>query len=49
MHPLFYVLEDWAFQIQNFIQSFLLIIIFITFLSPNILDKFFNFFPYSPT
>ena len=45
LHPLFYVLEDWAFQIQNFIQSFLLIIIFITFLSPNILLNFLIFSP----
>jgi lipopolysaccharide transport system permease protein len=45
IHPLFYVLEDWAFQIQNFIQSFLLIIIFITFLSPNILINFLIFSP----
>ena len=45
IHPLFYVLEDWAFQIQNFLQSFLLIIIFITFLSPNILINFLIFSP----
>ena len=45
MHPLFYVLEDWAFQIQNFIQSFLFIIIFITFFSPNILINFLIFSP----
>ncbi len=45
VHPLFYVLEEWAFQEQTFIQSFLIIIIFVTFLSPNILI---NFLVYSP-
>ena len=45
VHPLFYVLEEWAFQVQTFIQSFLIIIIFITFLSPNI---FINFLIYTP-
>ena len=45
INPLFYVFEDWAFQIQNFAQSFLLIIIFITFLSPNILINFLIFSP----
>jgi len=37
VHPIFYVLEEWAFQIQTFIQSFSIIIIFLTFLYPNIL------------
>ena len=37
INPVFYVLEEWAFQIQNFIQSFILIVIFISFFSPNIL------------
>ena len=37
IHPIFYLLEEWAFQIQTFIQSFLFIVIFLSFLSPNIL------------
>lgn len=45
VHPLFYVFEEWAFQIQTFIQSFLLIIIFISFLYPNILINFIIFSP----
>ena len=45
INPIFYVLEEWAFQIQSFIQSFLLIILFITFFSPNI---FINFLIFSP-
>ena len=45
VHPLFYVLEEWAFQIQTFVQSFLIIIIFIAFLSPNILINLFIFSP----
>ena len=45
VHPLFYVLEEWAFQVQTFIQSFLIIIIFVSFLSPHI---FINFLIYSP-
>lgn len=45
IHPIFYVLEEWAFQIQTFIQSFILIIIFIAFLSPNILINLIIFSP----
>ena len=45
IHPVFYVLEEWAFQVQSFLQSFLLIIILITFISPKI---FFNFIVFSP-
>ncbi len=45
IHPVFYVLEEWAFQIQNFIQSFSLIIFFIAFFSPNILLNFLIFSP----
>ncbi len=45
IHPVFYLLEEWAFQIQTFIQSFLLIIIFIAFLSPKILVNFIIFSP----
>ena len=45
IHPIFYVLEEWAFQIQTFIQSFILIIIFIAFLSPNVLINLIIFSP----
>ncbi len=45
VHPIFYVLEEWAFQIQTFVQSFLIIIIFIAFLSPNILINLIIFSP----
>ena len=45
INPVFYVLEEWAFQIQTFIQSFILIVIFISFFSPNILLNFLIFSP----
>ena len=45
IHPIFYVLEEWAFQIQTFIQSFILIIIFLAFLYPNILINIIIFSP----
>ena len=45
INPVFYVLEEWAFQIQTFCQSFLLIIFFLIFLSPIIIVNLFLFAP----
>ena len=45
LHPIFYVLEEWAFQIQNFFQSYLMVLAFLSILDYRL---FFNFFIYSP-
>ncbi len=45
LDPLYYVLEEWIFQIQTFAQTFAIIIIFLGILDFNI---FLNFILYSP-
>ena len=45
INPVFYVLEEWAFQIQTFCQSFIIIILFLAFLSPIIVVNLFVFTP----
>ena len=45
IHPVFYVMEEWAFQFQTFLQSFSILLIFIGFLSPQILINFIVFSP----
>ncbi len=37
LHPIFYSVEEWLFQIQNFFQSFFLIIISLSILKPSII------------
>ena len=37
LHPIFYTLEEWAFQIQTFFQSFILVIICLSFLNKSLL------------
>jgi lipopolysaccharide transport system permease protein len=47
LHPIFYTLEEWAFQVQTFAQSFLLVALVLAFLKPLILFNFivFGLFP----
>ena len=42
---LFYVMEEWCFQIQTFFQSFIMVIIFLGFLDHSVLI---NSFIYTP-
>ena len=35
--PLFYALEEWAFQVQTFLQSFAMVLIGLSFLQPSLL------------
>lgn len=35
--PLFYVMEEWAFQLQTLAQSFVLVLLGLSFLQPNLL------------
>ncbi len=37
IRPIFYTLEEWAFQLQTFFQSFILVLIVLSFLNPNII------------
>ena len=36
LNPIFYTLEEWAFQVQTFFQSFLLILIALSFFQPTL-------------
>ena len=45
INPLFYVLEEWCFQIQTFLQSFAMVILFLGILDSSI---FLNSFIYTP-
>ena len=40
LHPLFYTLEEWSFQVQTFIQSFVLVFFVLLFLKVSILSNF---------
>ncbi len=37
LNPIFYTLEEWAFQIQTFVQSFLMVILALSFYQYNLL------------
>jgi lipopolysaccharide transport system permease protein len=37
LHPIFYSLEEWALQIQTFLQSFSLVLIVLSVFQPNLL------------
>ena len=45
LKPVFYVLEEWAFQIQTFVQSYLMVLAFLSILDYKLLV---NFLIYSP-
>ncbi len=42
MNPIFYTLEEWSFQFQTFIQSFLLVILVLSFFKGSILINVFS-------
>lgn len=37
LNPIFYTLEEWAFQLQTFAQSFLLVLLALSFFQPNLI------------
>lgn len=37
LNPIFYTLEEWAFQLQTFTQSFLLVVLALCFFQPSLL------------
>ena len=37
LNPIFYVLEEWAFQVQTFLQSFALVVLVLTWFQHNLL------------
>ena len=37
LHPIFYTLEEWAFQLQTFVQSFLLVLLVLCVYQPNLI------------
>ncbi len=37
LNPIFYVLEEWAFQVQTFLQSFILVLLALSFFQHNLL------------
>ena len=37
LHPIFYTLEEWAFQLQTFVQSFALVVLVLALFKPAIL------------
>ena len=43
LNPIFYVLEEWAFQVQSFAQTFGIILIFASILKPIVLINFFTY------
>ena len=47
LNPIFYVLEEWSFQIQTFLQSFILVLFALSFLQHNLLLNLliFGWFP----
>ena len=45
LNPIFYVLEEWAFQVQTFLQSFILVIFALSILDPNLLKNLLIFAP----
>lgn len=38
IHPIFYTLEEWVFQIQTFAQSFGIVVLLLAFLQPTLLS-----------
>jgi lipopolysaccharide transport system permease protein len=42
LHPIFYSLEEWAFQIQTFLQSFGLVLLALSFFQPSLLLHLFT-------
>ena len=47
LHPIFYSLEEWAFQLQTFVQSFILVAMALSIFQPSIISNLvtYGFFP----
>lgn len=47
IHPIFYTLESWSFQVQTFIQSFALVVFLLSFFQPSLVFNLlvFGLFP----
>ena len=43
LNPIFYVLEEWAFQVQTFLQSFALVVLVLSWFQHNLLLNVFAF------
>ena len=43
LNPVFYTLEDWTFQLQTFVQSFLLVVLVLSIFQHNLLLNLFLF------
>ena len=37
LNPIFYTLEEWAFQVQTFLQSFLMVLVVLSFFQPTLI------------
>ena len=42
IHPIFYTLDEWSFQIQTFAQSFILVLLALAFFNPYLIVHFFS-------
>lgn len=42
IHPIFYSLEEWSFQLQTFLQSFGLVLLALTFFQPSLIPHLFT-------
>ena len=42
LHPIFYTLEEWAFQIQTFLQSLGLVLLVLSFFQPTLIPHLFT-------
>ena len=40
LHPIFFTLEEWSFQIQTFFQSFSLVLLCLSFFQPSLIINF---------
>ena len=43
LKPIFYTLEEWSFQLQTFVQSFLLVLLAFLVIKPIVVINFFTF------
>ena len=39
LHPIFYTLEEWSFQMQTFLQSFALVVLVLTIFQPTLITN----------
>ena len=48
LNPIFYVLEEWAFQVQTFVQSFALVVLALSWFQHSFVAQFAGFMPGCP-